>query len=727
MTDEAQKVSSESPEKMTDEKKADKAEVTKEAKKPLRSVVPSVLIALLGAFTLCGYVPIVSYLGNASEFYFSLESLLWEMALPFALIFVVLLALFLLVNKIFPTYETEKMRGSISWLHIVVLAAIVCLWLEGFLLNQNLAQITGEQDLFTSVPRLAIDSVIWGVVLILALRFWRKIAKHATALFVCVTLILCLGIGDAALASEPKGDLELTSSDVLDRVAFNSEDNVLVMVLDATSTALILDKIDEQPSIKDDLQGFVFFKNNLQTASSTQWSLPSILRGDLYEGGPILEYQEDYLAKEDSLPQRFGDQGYDVYISSTLPLFNAIQSEDAAEVEANKSVTLTETLYGQLFFRFAPYAMKNSIANEVGVALSSQGQGALDDGNLATLDEDDYSYYDKVTYGALENAIGKTNSAKPTLQFHHVSGSHMPYLMDEDGNALPDSERQSIEGLHQQTTWTIDSVISLLDDMKEQGIYDSTTIVLMADHGDRNWQKNRTNEKYYAYASLLVKPANRLDDFTVSEAPTSNMYLPELLEAIHLEGKDIEEVTADLPAERSMFNTSDSIMEVYEGSDVTKMTLVDSYLVDQTYSATTLERDTVYAFTLINENTDLPIAYPQSQENANFTNGWGLKLLGSKSNVTLVTADDADCEVSLKLETAAKGGGSAVSFQPYTLTIRDLSSSQTYSFEIDQSVSEIAVGTFSCANNQLALEFSIDSYSDDLQYFIKEIAIKQAS
>lgn len=691
--------------------------------------ISSIIVALLCSITFTIYIPLVSYQNNINEFSFTGSALIMSLVPYFFGIFICVMPLLLLSNKFFAKHTlhiAKRVAGDVSLFHVIVTAIVFCTWLEGSLLSYNLPKLTGEANLFPSAsPRFALDSIIWLSILLLSILFRGRILPKLLPIVLSLSLLLVLGIADSTMNSATRTIPTITRSQVLDRASFSSDSNVLVMVLDATSTALIKDYLELYPERKNDFAGFLVFQNNMETTTNTQWALPSILKGNIYTGGPVLQYQQSAFDADISMAAIFAREGYNTYASSILPMFNNIkQNEQSSDWRATSSLSMTSQLYGQLYIRFSPYMFKNAIANNVGYQTAVNKKDMLPDGNLSTLKNPSTSG-DELTYETLMHAITVKNSTKPTFHFHHVNGSHKPYTTDRAGNELPQTERYSIKGLQEQSIWTFNNVVNLLQCMKENGIYDSATIVFLGDHDDRmTTNKNRSNIEYSKQPVLMIKPAKQAGEPVFALAPTSNMYLAGILPKLHLKNEPLDKLTRNLPATRSIFFPNESVTIVYKGEDIRKLSPIEKRPVIQEFAPSTLKPDIEYSLSMLGSNP--LIAYPLSYENADFANGWGLKFVAPNGSVHFSVQDKKAYNIIINVETSFEGGGHGT-FEPYTVTLLDKNSSNAYTLDIKKSFQQFTLNAVQISDtNTLDLSFSLSKYNPKLQVFIQNIKLTAA-
>lgn len=699
------------------------------------NITPSLLCGILCALTLCGYIPAISYLSNANFYSFTLSQLLLGMLPAFLAMTALLSALLFVLVCLFQAKcprlacETPGGKWRLTIVHVALALLVFAIWLEGSPLSFGLPQLTGDTGLFSTTSRAVWDSLVWVAVLVTAALFWRVLGQNLAYVLVGVCLLMALGLGDAAKNSEPRAQVSTTANEVLDRVSLHAEDNVLVLVLDAMSTAVIQDYLTENPDFGDALDGFTLFQNNLESASSTQWALPSMLKGDIYNGGPVLDYQSDLYDAPESVAQTFYMAGYDVYASSTLPRFNRYLLSGATQAnESRKAVSLPRSMYGQFWVRFVPYALKNTVSSRADISGTVNDTVNLPGGNLEVLEGYESAHTDEITYQVLSMAAKRGDSAAPTFQFHHVNGSHKPYTIGLDGHPLPEAEQGTLYGLREQSAWTLRNVEKLLLALKADGRYDGATIVLLGDHGDRLDDSFRDNMAYARRAALLVKPVGSHGPLAFSTAPTSNSYLPQLLTAVHLEGMDLHAATAGLPEQRQVLMDGTRI-HVYEGTDVTALTHVESIEVVQEYDATVLSRGKQYV--LSTQDVSAEMAYPLHFENGNISNGWGLRILGEEMRACfLVDARPGQpVNAHIVLATSALVGGYA-DFAPYDLTVRDETGSREWVFPVDDNRTSIKLNDVVVSEDatvRLAFSLSRHPDPDTMQVSLSSILLEEPS
>ena len=219
----------------------------------------------------------------------------------------------------------------------------------------------------------------------------------------------------------------------------------------------------------------------------------------------------------------------------------------AASEKVGSYRKLAEKLYQLTAYKFAPHYLKQFF-------WLTTDEFAEAEGSTDRYDQNDGNFYKNLT------TTGVQLSSRYDQSFHYyiLNGAHTPYHLTENAEYV--SETTSLE---QQVEGVFKIVRELLAQMKEQGIYDSATIILTTDHGMYNVQE---------YSTFLYKAPDADQPLSTSHAPVSAFDIPVLLYDIidkempnNVYGTDFRLLTDDTQRERHLFrNSSDSSHVVIE-------------------------------------------------------------------------------------------------------------------------------------------------------------------
>jgi arylsulfatase A-like enzyme len=133
---------------------------------------------------------------------------------------------------------------------------------------------------------------------------------------------------------------------------------------------------------------------------------------------------------------------------------------------------------------------------------------------------DDAAYYEELKEQGL--SIDDEEGTNGSFRFIHLIGAHGPYTLDENGQYAGEDGST----LQQQCAGSLKIVDEYLRQLKELGVYDQSTIIVTADHGDWYLAPDIADA---ISPILLVKPAGTAEENAepcqISDALTGHMDL----------------------------------------------------------------------------------------------------------------------------------------------------------------------------------------------------------
>lgn len=534
---------------------------------PARAALRLVLCAMLVAeiFVL---VPGTIYVGNLGEFAASGAAIFRNLAIP-ALI--ALLA-FVVIGGI------VERRGPGRFVALVAALSLLA-WLQAFLLVWDYGSLDGHLiDWGHAAWRGWLDAAAWAGMLLCAALFARRLERPlvVAAVAVCIAQFGVLG---AAAAQNRAEFLEKFGSapthDALPAMRqFSATQNVLHVILDSFQTDIFDEIVSNGPAgagYRAALDGFVFYEENVGIFPYTYFALPAILSGRIYRNDlPKKEFIRQVFSG-DTILNAAAASGFEIDIA-TEPLM--------LDMMTNGSYTNAYLVPGQsgpspralarseaaeladlALFRLSPHFLKRRVYND---------QRWLVQRALASEEHMRYFYFAHNLFLHDVTSNMTADRAAPVYKFFHVMSPHAPMVVDEQcafaGRAL-DRNRQTVTW---QSRCTLEFVVGLLDRMKQLGIYDSTLIVLMADHGghippDRYHPPDPANgfaihPWIVAMASplLLIKMPGASGPLSSSPAQTSALDVaPTISSALGLgaafPGTVVTDLASELPRERRFY------------------------------------------------------------------------------------------------------------------------------------------------------------------------------
>jgi hypothetical protein len=525
-----------------------------------------VLSLILGAYIFY-FFPLGLYLGNIDEFVYPVYS------------YFRLLTLFLLVASIFLLLPALVLKGDAGRRYQVFVGTLgLLVWFQGNVLVWEYGLLDGKDINWNiGVWRGWIDAGIWAAAIAISIIFYRRAGKTLIQLAIVLFFLQVFTNAYAYFASagriseksasiasagqiSGKPDSNNGSKDIEQMRAFSPDKNVLHIILDSFQ-ADIFNEIINHGRDKDyfsTLDGFVFFKEHMGAFPTTYYSVPALLGGEVYKNHiPKKEFVSQVMSEKSVLNAAY-DKGYEVDIASD-PKLTGIYTEgsytNAYNIPMNYLATGRESYVDEAFklidlslFRLAPHFIKKQIYNDQRWFFQSL---------LYTDQQPMFNYFSHNAFLTDLVLNLNLNRAAPVYKYFHLMSTHWPFVVDgSDGNCHYAGGPLPIK--RDTATWqmrcTLDLVISLLDKMRQAGIYDTSLIIIMGDHGAqitplRYESTAAVNEDTYQFdldgwimaqntPLMLIKLPNKNGMLEVSDAPTSMLDTAETINTILDLGRD---------------------------------------------------------------------------------------------------------------------------------------------------------------------------------------------
>ena len=517
----------------------------------------SFALAGISVATICVFATLSIYVGNSAEFTSSLPAVLL-VVLPYAVALVVVMGLPGLVM-------TEQGRARYE---AMLCALAILLWLQGNILVWNYGVLDGSNiNWMDGAWRGALDISIWVTVLWLAIRTYQRTGK---ALLVAAVAILVMQTLSAAitLAGNPEvlkaRDIAANTEGRDAAMRFSASKNIVHIVMDGFQSDIFADILENSAEldIRNELQGFTYFDQHLGAYPYTQLTVPAMLSGKLFHNEvPVESFIGETMRGETIINTAYA-AGYAVDIAAPVALKNVyaqgdysnaygistsghVDATDYARTDAAKLVDLA-------LFRVVPHFVKALVhRDELWVFQATSQANAY----LQMQYFSDLAFLDELTD---EMSVDRE---APVYKMIHVMLSHRPIV----GNKHCEFDGRKTETREAVTTHAqcgLLRVLGVLQRMKDLGIYDSSLIILMADHGawvpiENFDSSDQVNALVVGMATptLAIKPPGTSHEFRVSSVPSSIIDIPATIADIagftaRFGGKSVFSIAADEARQR---------------------------------------------------------------------------------------------------------------------------------------------------------------------------------
>lgn len=482
------------------------------AKKNLKFFLPAVILAFVASFMLFIYEPIVMYSGNITDFWFDLP-LLMQLTLILAITTFVILAFIFFV--IWLICITTKKTDYYNRFLIIAFVVFFFFYIHGNFLAGFLPILDGEPIDWGGfiIPNilsvvLFIISIV-SIIIILTKKKESNFVKYFS--YVTAAIFVLLGVSVLSAIFTTNGILD--KKDVVayptnkNLTTLSTEKNFLILTLDATDSTTFSNILKNNPKYKNMLKDFTYFPDTLSSYPYSMEEIPMILTGEKYgpTGGDFQKFSTNAL-NNSKLFNKLKINEYDInlYLWNSDLIWHDRQALEISNLsignKTNKTVFLKQELK-YILFKYLPFQLKKYSKIE------------SFDFNLAQIPDSEYGIFNcenKAVYDYLSNNAAVLMD-KNYFQYMHIHGSHPPFDSDENFNEI-------FDGTYEQKMLSALKVAELyIQRLKDNNLYNNSTIILMADHGYKdNAAPGRQNPILYIKGMGDTHDETQVSDTAVS-------------------------------------------------------------------------------------------------------------------------------------------------------------------------------------------------------------------
>ena len=260
--------------------------------------------------------------------------------------------------------------------------------------------------------------------------------------------------------------------------------NVLIILLDGFSGGYLATLLREDTSIRKHLDGFVWYQNALSSGAATMASIGAIVGGHRFTVDKAIAADLDRVdelvnAAYPVMPVAFAEKGYEVSFVDThygadLSATEAAVFEirpDESVFEQSKQLAILKTLTMLSLFNTVPLFARDFVYDDGGWHLWESRKSRSSP-----------AYREKLAHVDFLQQLGQKpvqTSETPSFSFIHVQVPHAPWLITANGpgDSLQDGKYED------ESRFALHKLQALFAQMKAAGVYESTQIQVVSDHG----------------------------------------------------------------------------------------------------------------------------------------------------------------------------------------------------------------------------------------------------
>ena len=502
----------------------------------LRSYIPqkaylvaTVAISFTISFTVFLLAPLELYFYNAPVFLVS-----WRFLFPTFLVSSFVMFTILQIVLLFIWYLMVKLEISTDLVLLVIWGVIVASYVQMLFLNGRMTLVTGGLTEYGTLNLKNLSNlVLWILIAITPFCLWavfilkKKEFKYIKVLIVTLVLICCMQIAGVISSSRTSKEFIGIDEDIPKIPTYeattrlSNKNNIIVFIIDSFDVLVMRDVLEEYPELKDQLDGFTFYENNVSEYFNTFPSVTTMLTQHYYsEEMTFQKYFNEAWGKHLFIDD-LRDNGFSTSVYLDMPA-----TYGNLENIADRTDNLEDDLqiiadYEGIFKvagltslgRAAPYMLKDNFLTQLGFTISdhlmSTEIAGYDDSEIFSLGitlSGDFNFFTYIKQNEL------TTSNRKVFLMYHLIGSHQPFNREitthEQGYHFDDaSGTLEIGGNYIDSTRAcLMLLITYFQKMKELGVYDNSTIILLGDHGRQRTQEDIDDLSRAITTAVLVKP-----------------------------------------------------------------------------------------------------------------------------------------------------------------------------------------------------------------------------
>ncbi len=425
-------------------------------------------------------IPLEIYIKNANELWFGIKDvlkfLIENSAKYFCVFFLIYIALIIVRYK------------KVKFIYLsILIGALLGVFLQSYIISLDYGLFDGHEIEWGKYTVIGFcNTFIWFACLFGPFCFFRRlkfekgiIKRIVKPITFGIVVVQCVVLS-FTIIKNPLPENALWGRDSInvlttkDMFNISSKDNIIVFLLDAFDARIFEEIMEKDPEIIKGLNGFTFYPDTTSVYGYSDYSVPQILTGKVYHNDiPYVEYikkaWQNNLYFKQLLKNNYnvGVFTFGSYVSKDAPIFNLTSEKTVLNDEAMKDFNRL------VLFRMSPHYAKNNFYNYDPNARLR----LIKNRKIEAYKEDDRKFFLSLKKGLM------TQNNQNCFRFYHLNGAHYPIILDRNLEFV----NKYVKGSqYEQSVGVMKIVLEYIEQMKKQGLFENSTFVIMADHGEHN-------------------------------------------------------------------------------------------------------------------------------------------------------------------------------------------------------------------------------------------------
>ncbi len=450
-------------------------------------------------FTFAIYMPSSLFISNIDDFaldYIKIVPLIALVSVA-VLVIVYIIGLIIPIKRLFYSYV------------LLVFSLALGFYIQGNFLNPAFNSLNGKEIAWSEYKINGIISIIAWILVFVVPQVVYAIKENIMSLivkwgslFVTAMQLVSLVILLLTTHKVVSNDFAVTKNGEFE---LSSKNNTIMFVVDTLDASWFEDMLLPNEEYKKSLKDFTYFDDAVAGGAPTVLGIPTLLTGkiDMDASRDTSEYYKDAY-ESSSLFADMQKSNCNVKLFTEFYYLDYCDKNSVDNLKMEQKYVISSRRgFMECLYKFVSfYAMPQFLKQNFWLYSGEFNQYITLEDNTSNL----YKLDDAQFYQDFKEKGITTQNDKDTFVMYHLNGAHSPYVMDENAQAVPSD---SI-GVDSQIRGIFKIIKEYMDDLKAKGIYDSSTIIITADHGGID---------LYSNPAILVKERNaNHDEMVVSDS-----------------------------------------------------------------------------------------------------------------------------------------------------------------------------------------------------------------
>lgn len=450
-------------------------------------------------FTFAIYMPSSLFISNIDDFaldYIKIVPLIALVSVA-VLVIVYIIGLIIPIKRLFYSYV------------LLVFSLALGFYIQGNFLNPAFNSLNGKEIAWSQYKINGIISIIAWILVFVVPQVVYAINENIMSLIVkwgslFVTAMQLVSLVVLLLTTHKvvSNDFAVTKNGEFE---LSSKNNTIMFVVDTLDASWFEDMLLPNEEYKESLKDFTYFDDAVAGGAPTVLGIPTLLTGkiDMDASRDTSEYYKDAY-ESSSLFADMQKSNCNVKLFTEFYYLDYCDKNSVDNLKMEQKYVISSRRgFMECLYKFVSfYAMPQFLKQNFWLYSGEFNQYITLEDNTSNL----YKLDDAQFYQDFKEKGITTQNDKDTFVMYHLNGAHSPYVMDENAQAVPSD---SI-GVDSQIRGIFKIIKEYMDELKAKEIYDSSTIIITADHGGID---------LYSNPAILVKERNaNHDEMVVSDS-----------------------------------------------------------------------------------------------------------------------------------------------------------------------------------------------------------------